>query len=133
MRREEGLKYRPCVVVLNYEGFKGLPGRFVADVVPVTHRRPDDADGVESPLSVKRRMGLDAEYSWIVTTEINRFIWPGPDLHPVKFQGSIDEPTCHWGIMATDIFRSVRNEVLDHRARPSLVQRHGQECRYNPR
>lgn len=120
MRREEGLKYRPCVIVLSYEGIKGLPGRFVADVAPVTHRRPDDGDGVEIPLSVKRRMGLDAEHSWVVTTEINRFIWPRPDLHPVKFPGNTEEPIWHWGIMATDVFLSVRNEVIDHRAKQSL-------------
>jgi len=35
--RVEGLKYRPCVIVLSYESIKGVPGRFVADVAPVSH------------------------------------------------------------------------------------------------
>ncbi len=31
--------------------------------------------------------GLDDERSWIITTEINRFIWPGPDLRSVPGGG----------------------------------------------
>ena len=29
---------------------------------------------------VGQRLGLDRQQSWIVITEINRFIWPGPDI-----------------------------------------------------
>ncbi|MES2095328.1 MAG: hypothetical protein V4459_01075 [Pseudomonadota bacterium] len=50
-------------------------------VAPVTHSMPDrPEDGVEMPARVKRQLGLDQERSWIVTTELNRFIWPGPDI-----------------------------------------------------
>lgn len=28
------------------------------------------------------RLGLDEAPSWIVLTEANRFVWPGPDLRP---------------------------------------------------
>ena len=35
-----------------------------------------------NPDTVKRRLELDDERSWIVLTEANRFIWPGPDLRP---------------------------------------------------
>jgi hypothetical protein len=37
---------------------------------------------VEIPQATKQRLGLDAERSWIITTELNRFNWPGPDLRP---------------------------------------------------
>jgi hypothetical protein len=39
-------------------------------------------DGVEIPRATKQRLGLDKERSWIITTELNRFVWPGPDLRP---------------------------------------------------
>ena len=39
---------------------------------------------MEIPPAVKRRLGLDDARSWIVVSEINRFVWPGPDLRPVS-------------------------------------------------
>lgn len=53
-------------------------------VAPITHSRPDDVDAaVELPAAVKRRLGLDENPSWIVTGELNSFVWPGPDLRPI--------------------------------------------------
>ena len=76
--REEGLKDRPCVVVLAVED-KGADGWLVL-VAPITHRPPAIAEAaVEIPLPTKRRLGLDEARSWIVVTEGNRFAWPGPD------------------------------------------------------
>jgi hypothetical protein len=50
-------------------------------VAPVTHSPPErPGDGVEMPASVRRHLGLDKERSWIILTELNRFIWPGPDV-----------------------------------------------------
>jgi hypothetical protein len=37
---------------------------------------------IEVPLATKARLCLDGERSWIITTEVNRFIWPGPDIRP---------------------------------------------------
>ncbi len=52
-------------------------------VAPVTHSEPRRIeDGVEIPPSVKRHLGLDRERSWILLTELNRFVWPGPDIRP---------------------------------------------------
>lgn len=31
-------------------------------------------------METKRRLGLDDRRSWVVVTEANRFLWPGPDL-----------------------------------------------------
>jgi hypothetical protein len=54
-------------------------------VVPVIHRAPElPEEAVEIPPPVKRRLGLDEARSWIVVSEINRFVWPGPDLRPVS-------------------------------------------------
>lgn len=36
------------------------------------------------PMAVKRHLGLDDARCWIVASEVNRFIWPGPDVRPVR-------------------------------------------------
>jgi hypothetical protein len=52
-------------------------------VVPITHTPPSDpADAVQIPPSLKAHLGLDDLLSWIVVTETNDFLWPGPDLRP---------------------------------------------------
>lgn len=53
-------------------------------VAPITHMPPKHTDdAVEIPANVKKHLGLDRERSWIVVTELNSFIWPGPDIRPV--------------------------------------------------
>ena len=42
---------------------------------------------MEIPRATRVRLGLDDERSWIVTTEVNRFVWPGPDIRPVPRGG----------------------------------------------
>ena len=53
-------------------------------VAPITHVEPPFGQGIPIPQSVKRHLGLDDEPSWVVLTELNRFVWPGPDIRPVK-------------------------------------------------
>jgi len=100
--QEEGLKDRPCALVLSAQDDGGDT---VVAVVPVTHsppRRPEEA--VEIPPAVKRRLGLDEARSWIVVSEINRFVWPGPDLRPVSFA----EPgRFEYGFLPPGLFRQV--------------------------
>ena len=80
--RQEGLKNRPCVVVLAVEQ---IADRKVVTVAPFTHTTPRNQDGaIELPQATKQRLGLDDQRSWIVTTELNRFVWPGPDLRPIS-------------------------------------------------
>ena len=53
-------------------------------VAPITHTRPHEPRAaIEVPAAVKKRLRLDDERSWIVTSEVNVFTWPGPDLRPV--------------------------------------------------
>lgn len=78
--REEGVKDRPCAVILVAvdEG-----GDQVVTVLPITHAPPSGAmPAVEIPHSVKQKLRLDDDRSWVVLSEVNRFIWPGPDLRP---------------------------------------------------
>lgn len=80
MGREEGVKDRPCTVILSVQG---EDGEEVVTVLPITHSPPaDPALALEIPPATKARLGLDGERSWIVLTEANRFVWPGPDLRP---------------------------------------------------
>jgi len=80
--QEEGLKDRPCAVILvvaNEDGNENVT------VLPITHTPPSNPDlAVEIPPTTKRRLGLDDARSWVVLTEANRFTWPGPDLRPMR-------------------------------------------------
>ena len=78
--REEGVKDRPCAVVL---ALVDADGETRVTVLPITHSSPTDlSTAIELPPETKRRLGLDADRSWIVVSEGNEFVWPGPDLPP---------------------------------------------------
>jgi hypothetical protein len=63
-----------------------VEGREVVTVVPITHSPPNHpADAVEMPPAIKAHLGLDDQPSWIMVTETNDFLWPGPDLLPPRF------------------------------------------------
>ncbi|MCF8506028.1 MAG: growth inhibitor PemK [Caulobacter sp.] len=80
--QEEGAKDRPCVIILSVQH---SGGERIVHVAPVTHVQPRDlADAVPIPIATKRRLGLDDQPSWIVTSELNRFVWPGADLRPIS-------------------------------------------------
>jgi mRNA-degrading endonuclease toxin of MazEF toxin-antitoxin module len=101
--QEEGLKDRPVVVVLAIEETGNRPRVLVA---PVTHSAPDDAGiAIEMPANVKRDLGLDRERSWIVTSEVNSFRWPGPDVR-VLYDG-----TPFYGAIPDWLFLRVRESV----------------------
>lgn len=76
--REEGRKDRPCAVILSTVREQG---ETVVTVAPITHTPPrSSVEAVEIPRVTKQRLGLDADQSWVVVSEINRFSWPGPDI-----------------------------------------------------
>ncbi len=78
--REEGVKDRPCAIIL---ATANEDDERVVTVLPISHSPPADPNlAVEIPALVKRRLRPDDERSWVVLTEANRFIWPGPDLRP---------------------------------------------------
>lgn len=78
--REEGVKDRPCVIVHVRSNEHRDIEVFIA---PVTHTPPVRSErALELATATKSRLGLDDIRSWIITTEVNRFIWPGPDLRP---------------------------------------------------
>lgn len=76
---EKGRKDRPCVIVHKRQAANQATEVFVA---PLTRARPDERQkAVAVPPATKARLGLDdEELSWVITAEVNRFLWPGPDL-----------------------------------------------------
>lgn len=82
----------------------------------------DAADAVVFPQDIKRRLGLDDAPAWIVTTEANAFIWPGPDIRPVPGR----TPT-------TVIYGRVPNGLLRQVAQSYLANRDEQRNRLVPR
>jgi hypothetical protein len=54
-------------------------------------------------------MGLDDARSWVVVTELNRFVWPGPDLRPIlpTAAGRFD-----YGPLPPNLFRTIRDRFL---------------------
>jgi hypothetical protein len=103
--QEEGLKDRPCAIILVAEGATRAT---VVTVVPIAHSSPR-GDAVEIPLAVKRRLGLDEARSWAVVTEVNRFVWPGPDLRPVLRGGPA---RFDYGFLSPSLFRQIRDRLL---------------------
>ena len=79
-------------------------------VAPVTHSEPAKGDGVELPPPVKRHLGLDSDRSWIIATELNRFIWPGPDVRIVP---GGESP--YYGEIPAIIFERLKAAILKNR------------------
>ena len=105
--REEGSKDRPCAIVLSVLHDEGEPE---VVVLLITHNAPQRAeDAIEIPPATKQRLGLDSERSWIVITEANEFVWPGPDLRPVPGR---DGSTIVHGALPPKFFVHVRDRFL---------------------
>ena len=109
--REEGVKDRPCAIVLVVLREGGHP---IVRVLPVTHTpSADAADALEIPTLTKERLGLGSDRSWVVLTEANDFIWPGPDLRPLRDR---DQSTVAYGFLPPG-FMNILRERLDRRRR----------------
>ena len=79
-------------------------------VLPVTHTpRADRELVVEIPATTKRRLGLDDERSWVVLSEANRFLWPGPDLRPAR---QADSPSVAYGQLPYMLFEKIRQKFI---------------------
>jgi len=104
--RDNARSARPCAVVLAQR--RRHDGAVEVVVAPVTHAAPRaDTVAVEIPAAVKAHLGLDAERSWIVTDEVNAFVWPGFDLQP-NAAGKIA-----YGVLPNRLYQQVRRGVLE--------------------
>jgi hypothetical protein len=114
---EEGRKDRPCAIVVARIDADGDTALWVA---PITHSKPDDPYAVLLTPTVKLRLGLDEQPSWIVTDELNQFIWPGPDLRPIARDR---RDTFAWGFLPVDVFAAVKRGVIANARRLRTVLR----------
>lgn len=104
----EGRKDRPCAIVVTTADQDGDTLVYVA---PITHSPPAAGQGIEIPAAIKRRLGLDAARSWIITDELNRFVWPGYDMRPI----ARNQPdTFAWGFLPVELFEALKALVLKH-------------------
>ncbi len=105
--QEEGLKDRPCAIIL---ATANDAGDQVVTVLPISHTPPSNPLlAVEIPAAVKRRLKLDDERSWVVLSEANRFIWPGPDLRPLR---PGDAPSTAYGSLPYSLFEEIRLKFI---------------------
>jgi hypothetical protein len=105
--QEEGVKDRPCAIVLAPEHVED--GTHVV-VLPVTHSPPDKTvAALEIPPAIKRLLGLDSERSWVVLSESNRFRWPGPDLRRV---GDRDDSSVAYGFLPPRFFAELYRRFI---------------------
>lgn len=106
--QEEGLKTRPCAVIV---ATADEVGSRVVTALPITHTPPTDLSlAVEIPFATKRRLGLDDARSWVVLSEANRFAWPGPDLRPTT---PGDASSVAYGLLPRALFKEVANKLAD--------------------
>ncbi len=64
------------------------------------------------PLATRRRLGFDEARSWVVVTEVNNFVWPGPDLRPLPQDGNRFD----YGLLPPSLFRRIRDQMMVHGA-----------------
>lgn len=105
---EEGKKARPCLVLSAQVEAKGL----VVRVVPISTRDYSD-DAISIPERVRVNLRL-SDLSMIVPTEINRFVWVGPDVVPLHngkmFYGKV--PPRLFDQVRTTLLQKRRDEII---------------------
>jgi hypothetical protein len=69
------------------------------------------------PLALKVHLGLDDLPSWIIVTEVNDFLWPGPDLRPIS---TVQTERVAYGILPPRFFAHVRDRILQAHLRRRL-------------
>jgi hypothetical protein len=106
--RDEGQKDRPCAIVAALRVDENGDMRVL--VLPITHTPPDHpARAVEIPARVKNRLNLDGARSWVVLSEWNEFVWPGPDLR--RLPGATDASVVY-GMLPPGLFATIRDRFL---------------------
>lgn len=118
--QEEGVKDRPCAIILLVRQQDDNERVYV---LPITHVPPtNEADGVLLPPAVKVRLGLDKTPSWVMVTETNNFLWPGPDLR-IPEGKSVTEAA--YGFLPPLLFDQIRDRFLQRlkKGRASIVGR----------
>jgi hypothetical protein len=102
--RDNARYARPCAIVLAHRD--AGDGLVLVMVAPITHAQPDERAALQLPPRVKRHLGLDDQPSWIVTDEVNEFVWPGFDL------AADEHGEVAIGYLPPRLFDDVRDAIL---------------------
>jgi hypothetical protein len=109
---EEGVKERPCAVVY---AVKNLGNTTRVYVLPVTHAKPlNTEDGIELLPQWKQHLGLDSQPSWVVTSELNHFEWPGVDIRGTSTEA------ISYGFLPHKVTTRLREMIRERVAKKSL-------------
>ncbi len=103
----EAGKDRPAAIVLVT---RAKHGGTLVTVSPITTDQAAPAlDGIEIPVAVQRRLGLDGTRPcWVLPTEVNRFVWPGPDIRSIpNGKGRFD-----YGFLPADLFDELKRRIV---------------------
>ena len=80
-------------------------------VAPVTSQPPrPGTPTIEMPQRVRAHLGLGDGRSWIVADELNSFIWPGPDVRPVRGAADISP---FLGKIPSRLYEQVRAKLAE--------------------
>ena len=105
----EGLKNRPCAMILVVEN---TDGEQIVTVAAITHSMPHNLDvSIEIPAKVKAHLGLDGERSWIILDDFNQFKWPGYDIRPIT---NTNERYAY-GLLPPLLYEQIRQKIIDLR------------------
>lgn len=101
------MKRRPCAIIV---AVADTEGRTEVVVAPITHLEPVlPAEGIEMPPPVKRHLGLDDQRSWVITTDLNVFEWPGVDVYPIS---GTAPGAFAYGFLPPQLFERIRAQIL---------------------
>lgn len=119
--RMEGSKDRPAAIIICRQKHQGDTEVLVA---PITHSEPGNPnEGIEIPDATRKRLGLSDEgRSWVILTEMNRFVWPGPDIRPIHIG---EEVQYDYGMLPPKLFEQLKERLisLNNHHRVSAVKR----------
>lgn len=95
----------------------------IAYVLGISHSPPQEGQrAIEVPAKLKKHLGLDDQPSWIYTSELNVFAWPGPDLRPGDYlstrPAAVDN--CVIGQLPSDWFDMVKAHVVESQRQEQL-------------
>lgn len=104
-------KERPACLVATFDS-ESEP-RFVV-ILPITHSPPrGTTKGVEIPVKVCERLGLDDARSWVIVSEFNVDDWPNAGLAEIPGKGG----RFAYGFLPPGLFASVKAKFLEIHAK----------------
>jgi hypothetical protein len=110
--RQDGEKVYPTALILSKRDELGSE---MVYALGISHMPPQEGRrALEIPPKLRRHLGLDDDPQWLYT-EVNVFVWPGPDLRPAQWisQRPIVGNTCVLGALPNDWFALVQKHFAE--------------------